>query len=189
MLIIAFLCALCAPSKAEANSSFGPVCSWSSAQRALDVMVCSRVKIRRDSPNAICGGEQQLTWQGFDTPERASVPSLCHEHPGVKLHTFVHLHSLCVQQDEACLTTCFSKWRYLLAGHHSVAHKNTAWKDALLLGEARGWWAFKHDSCRYGDMVSAPWCQHREMWRTLPRVNHFYEQWNSILKIRGQTRN
>lgn len=58
MLLIAFLCAVCAPSRADADSSFGPVYSWSSAQMALNVMVCCRVKICTDFPNAICRGEQ-----------------------------------------------------------------------------------------------------------------------------------
>lgn len=69
MLIIAFLCVLCAPSRAEASSSFGPVCSWSSAQMAWDVMVCCRVKVCTDSPSAICRGDQQLAWQRFYTPQ------------------------------------------------------------------------------------------------------------------------
>lgn len=69
MLIIAFLCVLCAPSRAEANSSFGPVCSWSSAQMDWDVMVCCRVKICTDSLSAICRGEPQLARQRFDTPQ------------------------------------------------------------------------------------------------------------------------
>lgn len=124
----------------------------------------------------------------------APVPSPCDEHSRVKLHTFLHpLFSLHVQQDEACLTICFSKLRYLLAGHHSGAQKNT-WNDThLLTVRSQRLMGIKTCSlqiCRHGlyTLVSAQG-NVEVLTRTLPRVYHFYEQRTLTFGIRDQTRN
>lgn len=123
----------------------------------------------------------------------APVPSPCDERPRVKLHTFLHLlFSLCVQQDEACLTICFSKLRYLLAEHHlsSQEHHSKWHLPAVRSQRLMGIKTCSLQICRHSlyTLLSAQG-KVEVLTRTLPSMYHFYEQQTLTLGIRGQARN